>query len=93
MADTATSEIIAYDTTTLSELGRFAIGESISGGNRMSISDNGNYLFVTTPSGIREITNPYAVPEPASLILLVFGTMLLTVRKRGPSRIRLTRGR
>jgi DNA-binding beta-propeller fold protein YncE len=57
-ANSATDELIAYNTNTWDVLYRRSIGEDInasspfvSGG--MSVSDGGQYLFLSTPSGVR----------------------------------------
>jgi hypothetical protein len=57
-ANSVADELIAYDTNTWDVLYRRSIGENIndsspfvSGG--MSVSDNGQYLFLSTPAGVR----------------------------------------
>jgi DNA-binding beta-propeller fold protein YncE len=57
-ANSGADELIAYDTNTWDVLYRRSIGENInysspfvSGG--MSVSDNGQYLFLSTPAGVR----------------------------------------
>lgn len=77
IADTSSNEIIAVDSSNAAELDRFPIGESISGNNRMSISSDSRFLFVTTNSGVRQISNPLAVPEPKSMAILLIGTVSL----------------
>lgn len=81
LANTSSETILAYDPNTVALLGEFPIGENIGGGNQMSISDDTRYLFVTTPSGVRMIDNPLAVPEPSSVILLAIGVAVLSVMR------------
>jgi hypothetical protein len=48
----------------------------------MSISNNTRYLFVTTPTGIRQVNNPLAVPEVPGICLAVVGVAgILRVRR------------
>jgi hypothetical protein len=51
-------EVIVYETSSWTEMDRFELGEDLTfstrfGQGNMSISDTGEYLFVSTPSGIR----------------------------------------
>lgn len=82
IADVSTEEVIAVNTTTLAELGRIPIGEPISGANNMSISGDARYLFVSTASGIRQLANPFAVPEATSFCLLALGAVALYATSR-----------
>ncbi|GAA6618924.1 hypothetical protein NUACC26_047360 [Scytonema sp. NUACC26] len=63
-ANSSTDEIVAFDTNNWKELYRFKIGENIAsdyyghtsapyGTGMMSMSDNGQLLFMSTPSGVR----------------------------------------
>ncbi len=67
----ATDEIQAFETNTWTELYRFDIGEPLNDSRyfqegHMSISPDGNLLFINTASGVRV----YSVPEPSSAGLL-----------------------
>src|SRR5688572_11594734 len=62
LANANTDEIVAFATGTWAELKRITIGENISsstpfGNGVMATSDDGNWLFVSTPSGIRIFDN------------------------------------
>jgi hypothetical protein len=55
------TQIIAYDTTTWTELYRFDIGQTVSsvtafGTGEMTVSDDGSFLFLSTPGGVRVYT-------------------------------------
>jgi sugar lactone lactonase YvrE len=57
-ANSATDELIAYNTNTWDVLYRRSIGENINASSPfvtggMSVSDGGQYLFLSTPSGVR----------------------------------------
>ncbi len=62
-ANTKSDQIIAFDTNTWKELYRFNIGEDIGnswdnssqplGNGVMTVSDDGKYLFMSTPNGVR----------------------------------------
>lgn len=83
MADITTLDVIAFNADTMSELGRIPIGESFYVGNDiMSMSEDSAYIFITTVSGIRQLTNPFAVPEPISALLLALGLMVPVRRRR-----------
>jgi hypothetical protein len=81
-ANSKTDQLIAYDTQTWKERYRWAIGEDISassnfGGGMMTISGNGDYLFLSTESGIRMFTlsNELGLPK-AHNINVGFGQTL-----------------
>ncbi|MFN3148900.1 hypothetical protein [Bremerella sp.] len=60
VADYVADEVVAYDPTTLGEIGRFPIGEDISGTVRMAINQDASLVFITTVNGLRQV--PLAVP-------------------------------
>ncbi|MCO6046970.1 hypothetical protein NG895_23980 [Aeoliella sp. ICT_H6.2] len=75
MADRRTDAIEVYDTNTWDLLGSLPVGEDIGAEfspvpNFLSTSADARLLFVTTGSGVRMLENPFAVPEPSSIILL-----------------------
>lgn len=78
-----TDRIIAYDTNNWSQLFRFDIGEPIGDSRyfqegHLSMSPDGNLLFLNTDSGVRV----FSVPEPSTLALLLAATLL--ARRRRP---------
>lgn len=71
VVDDVSDEIITYDTNSWSELNRFAIGEDIGSADSffsydqvLEITDDGDWLFVRTPSGIRVLDTPDLPPDP-----------------------------
>jgi hypothetical protein len=63
-----TNEIVVYDATTFVEQFRFAVGEELQSiphefEGTLVATDDGRYLAIQTPSGVRLITVP-AVPPP-----------------------------
>jgi hypothetical protein len=75
-ADQATDQILIYETAGWNQIGQLAVGENFSGGSflgigTMSISDDGQFLFMSTPMGIRMFT----VPEPSTLFLAACGLL------------------
>ena len=64
-ADATTDEIVVFDTHTWNEIYRMGIGEDVDQSLRfnhgvMSISHDGTYLFMSTPSGIRMFDIQYS---------------------------------
>jgi hypothetical protein len=62
-----TTQIIAYDTTTWTEVYRFDIGQSVSTGRpfnngEMAVSDDGTLLFFSTSAGVRVYSLGSPVP-------------------------------
>lgn len=55
VADMAADVIVAYDPTTLTIIDRFEIGEDISGTTFLSVTGSSGYIFLTTPTGVREV--------------------------------------
>lgn len=82
VADTATDSVRAYNSSTLSFLGQISIGQDITGDNRMSISSDTKYLFVTTSTGVRMLDNTFAIPEPTTIVLFGMGAILNRPRRR-----------
>lgn len=72
-ADSATDQILAYDTHTWTVRYHLDIGESVGAANnfgpgRMLITDDGQSLFLVTSSGVREFSLPTA-PGPVSQLV------------------------
>jgi hypothetical protein len=78
-ADRASDEIIAYDTNTLAELYRLPVGEHLTypvvpggvgpytpelGTYKLVASNDGRYLALETPSGVRLFALPSQIPPP-----------------------------
>mgnify|MGYP002623110063 FL=1 len=54
--DVTTDDVVVYETTGFTELYRFSVGENLNTSNdahTMSTTDDGRYLFHSTPSGVR----------------------------------------
>ena len=86
------SEVYAYDTRTGNRSVSYDFEEQFShpgnwsfGGGRAKVSDNGEYLFVSTGSGIRYLSLANEVPEPHSAILLAVGLFALVKVSRKKS--------
>jgi len=88
--DTEIDQIVAYNSNTWSEIFRFPVGEPINDGRyfqegHMTVSPDGQYLFMNTDSGIRV----YGIPEPATASLLVTAGLVASLvgrrRARPPS--------
>ncbi len=61
----STDQLIAYDTNTHAELFRFDIGEHQNAGTgSLAASQDGRYLALTTPSGVRLFAMPSPIPSP-----------------------------
>ena len=70
--DTDTNELVAHSTPTYVELFRLDVGENVGpstplGNGEMSLSADGDFLFLSTPSGVRLFT----VGSPAPAVLNV----------------------
>ncbi len=82
--DPESSDIVALDANTWTELDRYPIGENITsdtfplGAGEMSINADGTLIAISTPSGVRLIS----VPEP-SCALMATCFALLVQRGRG----------
>jgi hypothetical protein len=66
VTDTATSQVVAYDTSTLVEKFRINIGVNVKdqiGSSSLVASPDGNHFAVTTPTGIRILHLTSAVPS------------------------------
>ncbi len=81
-ANSRTDQLIAYDTQTWKERYRWAIGENIAassafGSGVMTVSNNGNYLFLSTATGVRmfTLTSDHGLPK-AHNINVGFGQTL-----------------
>ena len=66
--NSATNQIVAYDTTTWAERYRLNIGEDVGastafGQGVMAVSSDGRWLFLSTPSGVRQA----AIRRPLSV--------------------------
>ena len=89
----ATDEIIAYDSITFAELYRMTIGEDIGSGTaqfgsgNLLASNDGRYLAIETPSGIRLLTLPTMLPPP---VTPTFGTPKDMVFDRTSQRLYIT---
>jgi hypothetical protein len=89
LADSATNQIVGYDTANWNEQFRLAIGETIGAGQEfgngvMTVSDDGSRLFLSTPSGVRMLT----LPAPTTLgaaIFLPAASMALAPRDAVPT--------
>lgn len=76
--DYATDQIIAFDTGTGGERFRRSIGEDVPGIGKLVASNDGRYLALATPTGIRIIT----VPEPSCALLAMAGAATVAVRRK-----------
>jgi sugar lactone lactonase YvrE len=71
-ANTATNQVTAYDTNTWAVKYRLAIGETIDsstplGDGVMRVSNDGKWLFLATPQGVRELALPTGTGIAASV--------------------------
>jgi hypothetical protein len=76
-ANSATSQITAYDTNTWAPKFQMAIGESITpgwafGNGMMTVSNDGSLLFLATPTGVRMFNLPTSAGPAVSLVLTGF---------------------
>ncbi|RIK80010.1 MAG: hypothetical protein DCC68_11820 [Planctomycetota bacterium] len=51
--DLASDELVGLDTNSWQIVTRLPIGENVTGGGDMIVSSNGQFVFMTTPSGVR----------------------------------------
>jgi hypothetical protein len=70
----STGQVVAYDTNTWAVKFQMAIGEATTPGQAfgngvMAVSNDGNWLFLSTPSGVRE----FALPSSAPAVNFSFG--------------------
>jgi hypothetical protein len=78
--ETATDQIIAYETNTYVEQFRIDIGETLApdvtqfGTGTLVASQDGKYLALETPAGIRVLPIPSPLPTPPGPKPLTFGT-------------------
>jgi len=87
VADFQADELIGYDFVGLEELFRVGIGENISSSGafpptELAISDDSNFIALTTPDGVRIFENPIAVPEPSAFALLLAGLLVTGARRK-----------
>src|SRR5262249_41186566 len=80
--NSATDQVVAYDTNTWAEKYRLSIGESVNtctafGGGMMAVSSDGSYLFLSTGSGVREFSLPAATGVASSLVVAGFPAYVL----------------
>jgi hypothetical protein len=72
--DINTDQVIAFNTTSFAEIGRYPVGENvvdggIFGNGVMSFSGDGRYLFLSTPTGVRML-DVLPVPEPSAFAMI-----------------------
>ncbi len=84
-ADAGHDQIVAYNSLTSAELYRLDVGEDIGDTGafpplQMTVSNNGQLLFLTTPQGVRMFS--VAVPEPATSSLALCLLALVIYRGR-----------
>jgi sugar lactone lactonase YvrE len=76
-ASTATNQVIAYDAHTWAEKFRLDVGETIGSAGRfdngvMTVSADGRFLFLSSPSGVRVLTLPVGTGRATHLTISGF---------------------
>lgn len=63
VVDTVADQVLVYDPSNLNVMGRYTIGEDVSGSVELTVGAATGFVFVTTPSGVRQIALANIVSE------------------------------